>query len=417
MEEWNTQVELAPREASEGMDFQRLQQPLPLSQIILPQIIDFAPNGLILVNPTGAIELVNQQVEKMFGYTRQELLGKSVEVLLPERARTAHQGMRAAYYGHPGARELGAGRDLFGQRKDGAEFPVEIGLNPLATERGTWVLSSVVDITERKLAEEKIQESTRMKSAFLANMSHEIRTPMNVIMGMSNLMLDTELSADQRDYAEMIAAGAESLLRIINDILDFSKIEAGKLEVVSVDFDLSATVEEAAAFLAETAGRKKVELTCQTPPEALVFRGDPTRIRQMLINIIGNAIKFTSAGEVNVTASWEPLESAPQSAVLARFEVRDTGIGMGEKTRGSLFEPFSQGDGSQTRRHGGTGLGLAISKKLAELMGGRIGCESELGKGSRFWFEIPFKYGTEPAAASAPAHGPSGRPARSGGRR
>ena len=394
-----TQVEQEARDVQEQIPIERLEQ----QGHQLSRIIDSAPNGMILVNEAGVIELVNQQVETMFGYTRQELLGKSVDMLLPERAKAAHPGMRAAYHGAPSVRPIGAGRELFGQRKDGSEFPLEIGLNPLPTEEGTWVLSSVADITERKLAEAKIQESTRLKSEFLANMSHEIRTPMNVIMGMSNLMLDTELSAEQRNYAEMIACGAESLLRIINDILDFSKIEAGKMEVASVDFDLSATVEEAAGFLSETAGRKRLELTCQTPPEALLFHGDPMRIRQMLINIIGNAIKFTNEGEVNVTASWEPLESAPETSVLARFEVRDTGIGMSEKTRASLFEAFSQGDGSQTRRYGGTGLGLAISKKLAGLMGGTIGCESELGKGSTFWFEIPLRHGTERPLHARPA--------------
>ena len=276
----------------------------------------------------------------------------------------------------------------------GSDFPGEVGLNPLPTDAGTWVLSSVVDITERKLAQAQIQESARLKSEFLANMSHEIRTPMNVIMGMSNLMLETELNPEQRNYAEMIASGAESLLTIINDILDFSKIEAGKLEIADVEFDLTATVEEAAGFLAETAGRKKIELTCEVVPQPPMLRGDGARIRQVLINIIGNAVKFTDQGEVNVTVQWEPEAS--------RFEVRDTGIGMNEKTQAGLFQAFFQADGSQTRKYGGTGLGLAISKKLVELMGGAIGVESEEGKGSTFWFSLPLRLGSAALPAEPP---------------
>jgi len=348
----------------------------------LSRIIDSAPNGMILVNADGFIQLVNRQVESMFGYQREELLGKSVDILLPERARAIHSGKRAGYRGDPAPRAM-AGRELLGQRKDGSDFPVEVGLNPMPTEAGTWVLSSVVDITQRKLAQAQIQESARLKSEFLANMSHEIRTPMNVIMGMSNLILETDLPTAQRNYAEMIASGAESLLTILNDILDFSKIEAGKLEIAEMEFDLTATVEDAAGFLAEAAGRKKLELTCEVLPQPPILRGDPMRIRQVLINIIGNAVKFTNHGEVNVTVRWEPEASL--------FEVRDTGIGMNEKTRTGLFQAFFQGDGSQTRQYGGTGLGLAISKKLVELMGGAIGVESEPGNGSTFRFMLPLK--------------------------
>ena len=373
---------------SQGIDAARLQEQRHLSLII-----DSAPNGMILVDGSGVIELVNKQVEKMFGYGRSELLGKSVELLLPERYRERHPSLRGGYHREPNARAMGVGRDLFGRRKDGSEFALEIGLNPIPTTAGTWVLSSVVDITERKLVEAKMLETARLKSQFLANMSHEIRTPMNVIIGMSNVLLETMLSAEQREYSQMIANGAESLLTIVNDILDFSKIEAGKLEITSHEFDLNTAVEEAAGFLAESAGRKGIELTCQSGPAAPLTRGDGLRIRQILINILGNAVKFTERGEVNLTMTWEPMAREPKdtAGLLARFEVRDSGIGMSTETLTGLFEPFSQGDGSLTRRYGGTGLGLAISKKLVDLMGGQIGARSEAGQGSTFWFTVPLE--------------------------
>ena len=382
----------SPAESSEPIPFPGASAGIEAGwlheQSHLSLIIDSAPNGIILVDSDGAIELVNKQVEKMFGYHRSELLGKSVDLLLPERFREHHPDVRRGYHMRPSARAMGAGRDLFGRRSDGSEFPLEIGLNPIPTSAGTWVLGSVVDITERKLVEAKLRETVRLKSEFLANMSHEIRTPMNVIIGMSSLMLETELTSEQREFAEVISSGAESLLTIINDILDFSKIEAGKLEIHVQEFDLNATVEEAAGFLAEAAGRKGVEMTCRSGPEMPPVLGDAMRIRQVLVNILGNAVKFTEKGEINLTMTCEP---AGASGMHARFEIQDTGIGMSAQTLERLFEAFSQGDGSHTRRYGGTGLGLAISKKLVDLMGGSIGGRSKLGEGSTFWFTIPLE--------------------------
>src|SRR5256884_5717880 len=283
---------------------------------------------------------------------------------------------------------------------DHLRVTARLAVSEEAAKRAESVMRDARDLAER---------TARARSAFLANMSHEIRTPMNAVLGFVELVLDTELSVEQRRALELVRSSSEALLTILNDILDYSKIEAEHLELETIPFDLPKVVHATATLLAVRAREKHLELTVDVTPDVPhLVRGDPTRLRQVLMNLIGNAIKFTEEGEVDVSAT---VAGHHGDRTSVRFRVRDTGIGISEQQRANIFDEFTQADPSITRRYGGTGLGLAIARRLVALMGGEPTVTSEVGRGSEFSFTLPF-----PVEAGAGAQAP-GRTASLGGRR
>jgi len=379
------------------------------AQRFYANIVDGAVDGIVTINKFGLIESFNPAAERLFGYAREEVLGQNIKMLMPSPYQEEHDGYLERYRNTGEKKIIGIGREVIGQRKDGTVFPLDLAVSELRVDDEQVFTGIIRDITERKQAEEQLGKTAneldwknrdlaeardqalaavKAKSEFLATMSHEIRTPMNGVIGMTGLLLDTELTAEQREFADTVRISGEHLLTIINDILDFSKIEAGKLDLEVIDFDLRSVVEEVVDLLDEQAQGKRLELVGLVYASvSKALRGDPGRVRQILTNLLGNAIKFTETGEVVVQVTQ--IEEDGDEAMI-RFDITDTGIGLTEEGKARLFRSFSQADGATTRKYGGTGLGLAICKKLVELMGGEIGVESEPGRGSRFWFTVRF---------------------------
>ena len=358
----------------------------------ITELIESMPDPLVIINQSGEIVMVNHQLTNIFGYQKDELLGKKIEVLLPENIRKGHVAKRDVYFDAPTIRGMGEERNLVALRKNGVLFPVEVSLSPIEADGEQLVVAVARDITKRKEDEKKLAEaieiaesSNRAKSDFLANMSHEIRTPMNAIIGMSHLALQTDLDRKQRNYIEKVHRSGESLLGIINDILDFSKIESGKLELEAINFRLEDVFDNLENLIGLKAEEQGLEMMFDLPidlPTALI--GDPLRLGQILINLGNNAVKFTAFGG-EVTFSAEVKEENSNS-ILLHFSVYDSGIGLTLEQQSKLFQSFSQADSSTSRKYGGSGLGLTISKNLSEMMGGEIWVESEQGKGSCFHF-------------------------------
>jgi two-component system, sensor histidine kinase and response regulator len=363
---------------------------------------DSAQDAIVMIDAEDQILSWNRAAERLFGYAKAEAIGARFHPLVvPERFREASSKGLAQFRQTGTGAAIGTVRELAALRKDGSEFPIDLSLSMVKLRDRYLAIGIVRDITERKRTElalreamEEARASARLKSQFLANMSHEIRTPMNGVVGMTELLLDTELTNEQRSLANTVRTSAESLLTIINDILDFSKIEAGMLTFEQRPFELREPVEGCLQVMAERAHTKGLELAYLIDDNVPVqVIGDAGRLQQVLLNLVGNALKFTEHGEVVVRVTREGEESG---RARLRFTVTDTGMGIAPEARKRLFQPFSQADGSITRKFGGTGLGLAISKQLVGLMGGEIGVESEVGRGSTFWFTV--RLAAQPAA-------------------
>jgi two-component system sensor histidine kinase/response regulator len=344
------------------------------------------PGAIIVLDEKERIASCNPAFEKLFGYTQDDIVGANLDTLITTDA-TLQEASQYTQQTLTGGTIHGIGKR---RRKNGTMVDVEILAVPVIVgEQKVGALAIYHDITELISARQEAEDANSAKSEFLANMSHEIRTPMNGVIGMLELALDTSLTDEQREYLNISLQSAEALLSLINDILDFSKIEAKRMELESISFNLRTTVEDAAASLAQRAQDKGLELACLVSPDlAIDLKGDPGRIRQIIINLIGNAVKFTHQGEIVVRA--EPVsETATHAAIY--FSIQDTGIGIPIDRQQSVFERFTQADGSTTRRYGGSGLGLTICKQLVEAMGGEIGLQSSPGMGSTFWFQVTFE--------------------------
>jgi len=363
-------------------------------------LLEVSPSAIVTVDADHRVTSWNPAAEKLFGYSREEAIGHDVDALVASTAAVHHEAVQMTRQtSEAGEVHLTTRRT----RKDGSLVDVDLRAAPIRVgDEMVGLYALYHDISELQRAREQAEAATRAKSAFLAMMSHEIRTPLNAVIGMTGLLLDTALTPEQRNYAEVIRSSGDALMAVIAGILDFSKIEAGRLELESWPFDLRNCVESALELVAASASSKRLELAYFIAPGMpRVIVGDSTRLRQIMVNLLNNAVKFTDTGEVVLSVDGEALASGDAGGKhRLHFAIRDTGIGIAEDRLSRLFESFSQLDASTTRRYGGTGLGLAISKRLAELMGGTIWVESRVGEGSTFHFTIE----AEEAPAPAPAY-------------
>jgi protein-histidine pros-kinase len=391
--EFPAEISLAPLRSSEGLlvtaairdisDRKRAEQ-------MLRDLLEAAPDAMVIGDFNGMIHLVNAQTEHLFGYSRDELIGKQIEILVPERYRQHHPAHRHRYFGAPRPRSMASGIDLHGLRKDGSEFSAEISLSPIHTPSGTLVMAAVRNVNERRQLEElrrrSLEDANRLKSEFLANMSHELRTPLNSIIGFAKLMHHGRVGAVsdiQREYLGDILNSSNHLLQLINDVLDLSKIEAGRMNFAPELVDLSHIIGEVRDTVRTLAATKRIRMIVDVSHECVGLELDPGRLKQVLYNYISNALKFTDeGGDVYISARIE----GPSHF---RIEVRDTGIGIRPEDVPKLFVEFRQLDASAAKKHQGTGLGLALTKRIVEAQSGRVGVESTWGKGSTFFAVLP----------------------------
>jgi PAS domain S-box-containing protein len=349
---------------------------------------------MVIVNQDGDVQLANAATESLFGYPRAELIGRPIEILIPQRYRQRHPGHRAEFFSEPRARPMGAGLELSGRRKDGAEFPVEISLSPLQTEDALLATAAIRDVTERKTFERELREANSQlqaanlaKDHFLASMSHELRTPLNAILGFTGTMLmglPGPLNDEQVRQLRTVRTNSRHLLSLINDLLDLARIEAGKLEVKLESIECKELLDEVAVALRPLADDKGLKLVVVAPAVGLKLRSDRRALTQILINLANNAIKFTDHGGIRLQLS----RGREEGVHVTRFDVIDTGRGIKPGDQARLFAAFEQIEPGTFELHEGTGLGLYICQTLATSVGAAITFESEFGSGSTFTLAI-----------------------------
>jgi len=385
-----------------GVLLELSKQELARQHAYLDALFASTPVAIAVLDDQRSVRSVNAAFEDLFGYAAAEVVGAAIDgLIVPESLRSESSDLETRVRRGETVRV-----EVERMRKDGRRIQVRLSAAAVKAAADGALVALYEDISDRKAAEEAMRAArdlaervARARSAFLANMSHEIRTPMNAVLGFVELVLDTELAPEQRRALELVRTSSEALLTILNDILDYSKIEAEHLELESIPFDLPKVVHATATLLAVRAREKHLELTVDVPPDVpQMVRGDPTRVRQVLMNLIGNAIKFTEQGEVDVSASVLQRDGV---GAAVQFRVRDTGIGISEEQLGTIFQEFTQADASMTRRYGGTGLGLAISRRLVALMGGELAVTSAVDRGSEFGFTLVFPLEAAQATARA----------------
>jgi PAS domain S-box-containing protein len=370
-------------------------------------LLEAAPNAMVIVNARGIIKLLNAETERLFGYSRAELVGRPVDVLIPDSARAQHADHVRDFFASPRARGMGSAMELYGRRQDGTEFPIEVALSPMSTTDGTLVTAAIVDMSDWKRAEEvraknlrlemenqRVREASRLKSEFLAHMSHELRTPLNAIIGFGEILYDGQVEPTSplaKEFLGDILTSGRHLLQLINDVLDLSKVEAGRMEFRPEAMNVRTVVGEVCAIVRTAAAEKRIGVEIQVEPE-LDATLDPARFKQVLYNYLSNALKFTLQGGHVIVRAWR------EGADRLRLEVQDSGIGIAPADIPTLFTEFVQLDPGVARKRGGTGLGLALTKRLVEAQGGSVGVTSELGKGCCFFAVLP-RHAAAPSVA------------------